>query len=49
MARLCEDLLKGTSLGDVGAADLSRVDRLTDGWVVTLEEKPLNMQRPAMA
>ena len=44
--RPCEELLQGSSLGDVGAADLSRVDRLTDGRLVTLDKKPLNMQRP---
>eukprot|EP00435_Cladocopium_sp_Y103_P061856 s143_g23.t1 len=31
-------------LGGVGAADLSRVERLTDGRVVTLEQKPFNME-----
>lgn len=39
-----ELLDRSLGLGSVGAADLSRVQRLTDGRVVTLEKKPFNMQ-----
>ena len=38
------ELLQVCPLGGTGAVDLTRVERISDGRVVDLEEQPFNMQ-----